>query len=320
MKSNISLAIYYETQGLINKINLIVVKMKISKSTLLLLFLLQSIIVLGQIPKEIPLFPNGIKDNPIIHEQTESFVDSLVQPGSFSNKNRVFSNISEPTYMIFPASESNNKHVATIIFPGGGFHTNWVDKEGTDLALWLSGQGITCMVVKYRTNKKDENGKFIIPMEKYFGALFNDVNSSVMTMIGLAEKFKFDKDKVGVLGFSAGGYICEQLTFKTIDGKMGWKPAFVGLIYAGENIKALEKVNDKSIIPPFFMAIARDDKKWTLKRALPFLSSVVAEVDKSELHVYSKGNHGFGLAYNEGHSVKLWKNNFFNWLLDIYNK
>lgn len=292
-----------------------------TKTTLFFFFLLQSILVLGQIPKEIPLFPDGIKENPIVHEQKETFADSLVKPGSLSQKNRVFSNISEPTYMIFPASESNNKHVATIIFPGGGFTTNWVDKEGTDLALWLSSQGITCMVVKYRTNKKDANGKFIIPMETvYFEALKKDVNASVMTMIGLADKLKFDKDKIGVLGFSAGGFISEWLTFTTVSEKMPWKPAFVGLIYAGDKLKLLENIKDKSTLPPFFMAIARNDKKWTLKRALPFLSAVIEQVDKSELHIYSKGDHGFGLAYNEGHSVELWKNSFFNWLLDIYNK
>ncbi|OYX86298.1 MAG: hypothetical protein B7Y83_01805 [Flavobacteriales bacterium 32-34-25] len=223
--------------------------------------------------------------------------------------------------MLFPAAESNNKHLATIIFPGGGFTTNWIDKEGTDLALWLSQQGITCMVVKYRTNTKDEKGNFKIPMEKvYFEALKKDVNASVMTMIGLAAKLKFDQDKIGVLGFSAGGFISEWLTFTSVTEKMPWKPAFVGLIYAGDKLKLLENIKDKSTLPPFFMAIARDDKKWTLKRALPFLSAVVEQVDKSELHIYSKGDHGFGLAYNEGHSVGLWKNSFYSWLLDIYKK
>ena len=295
--------------------------MKKTKPVLLLAFILQSLLVLAQeLPKEMPLFPNGIKDNPIAHEQKETFADSLVKAGSLSQKDRVFRNISEPTYMLFPALESNNKHVATIIFPGGGFHTNWVDKEGTDLALWLSKQGITCMVVKYRTNSKDEKGNFIVPMNTYFEAITNDVNTSVMTMMGMAGKLKFDADKIGVLGFSAGGFIVEQLTFKTVSKKMPWKPAFVGLIYAGENIKFLESIKDKSTLPPFFMAIARDDQKWTLKRALPFLSAVVEEVDKSELHIYSKGNHGFGLAYDEGHSVGMWKDSFYNWLLDIYKK
>lgn len=296
--------------------------MKKKKSGILLVFLLQSILVLAQqIPTEIPLFPNGIKDNPITHEQKETFADSLVKKGSLSQKNRVFRNISEPTYMLFPASESNNKHVATIIFPGGGFHTNWVDKEGIDLALWLSAQGITCMVVKYRTNSKDEKGKYIIPMETYFDdALKMDINTSVMTMIGLAEKLKFDKDKIGVLGFSAGGFMAEYLTFTSVSKNLPWKPAFVGLIYAGDRLKLLENIKDKSALPPFFMAIARDDKKWTLKRALPFLSAVVEQVNKSELHVYSKGDHGFGLAYDEGHSVGMWKDSFYNWLLDVYKK
>jgi acetyl esterase/lipase len=296
--------------------------MKKTQAGIILAFLLQSILVLGQqIPNEIPLFPNGIKDNPITHEQKETFADSLVKSGSLSQKDRVFRNISEPTYMLFPASEANNKHVATIIFPGGGFYTNWVDKEGTDLAIWLSQQGITCMVVKYRTNSKDENGKFKIPLETvYFEALKKDVNASVMTMIGLAGKLKFDKDKIGVLGFSAGGFISEWLTFTTVSKKMPWQPAFAGLIYAGDKLQLLENIKDKSTLPPFFMAIARNDKKWTLKRALPFLSAVVEQVDKSELHIYSKGDHGFGLGYDEGHSVGMWKDSFYNWILDIYNK
>lgn len=295
--------------------------MRTFKTKILLFLVFQTALVLGQIPNEIPLFPNGIKDNPITHEQKETFADSIVKPGSLSNKDRVFRNISEPTYMLFPANESNNKHAAVIIFPGGGFHSVWVDKEGTDLAIWLSQQGITCMVVKYRTNSKDEKGKFKIPMESvYFEALKKDVNASVMTMIGLSSKLKFDKDKIGVLGFSAGAFISEWLTFTSVSQNLPWKPAFVGLIYGGDKLKLLENVKDKSALPPFFMAIARDDKKWTLKRALPFLSAVVEQVDKSELHIYSKGDHGFGLAYDEGHSVGMWKDSFYNWLLDIYKK
>jgi len=295
--------------------------MKKINSGILLVFLLKSFLVIGQqIPNEMPLYPNGIKDNIVTHEQKEIFVDSIVKAGSLSQKDRVFRNVSEPTYMIFPADESNNKHLATIIFPGGGFHNIWVDKEGTDLALWLSKQGITCMVVKHRTNSKDEKGNYIIPMGTYFEALKNDVSASVSTMIGLAGKLKFDSDKIGILGFSSGAFICEWLTFNTVSENKPWKPAFTGLIYGGDKLKLLESIKDKSALPPFFMAIARDDKKWTLKRALPFLSAVVEQVDKSELHVYNKGDHGFGLAYDEGHSVGMWKESFYNWVLDIYKK
>ena len=50
-----------------------------------------------------------------------------------------------------------------------------------------------------------------------------------------------------------------------------------------------------------------------------YLSVIASEVDKSELHVYAKGDHGFGLAYNNGNSVELWKDGFYNWLIDIFN-
>jgi len=68
------------------------------------------------------------------------------------------------------------------------------------------------------------------------------------------------------------------------------------------------------------MAIARDDKKMPMKEIIPGLAAIVSEIDHSELHVYSKGNHGFGLGYDNGHSVSQWENSFYNWLLDIYNK
>lgn len=135
------------------------------------LVFLNSIITIGQIPEEQPLYPNGIENNPIIHGQKENYGDSLVKPESLSHENRVFSYISNPTYLIYPASDSNNKHIAVIIFPGGGLVNNWLDKEGTDLAIWLSAKGINCMVLKYRTKPKDENGKYILPMDEYTEAV-----------------------------------------------------------------------------------------------------------------------------------------------------
>jgi dienelactone hydrolase len=122
------------------------------------------------------------------------------------------------------------------------------------------------------------------------------------------------------MGFSAGGWLSGRMAFKYVDGMYDWEPAFVGLIYHGESLNELKKIRNKADLPPFFMAIARDDKKIPVKKVLPFLSMIVAEVDRSELHVYSKGDHGFGVAYNNGYSVELWKDSFYRWLLDLYDK
>lgn len=283
--------------------------------TIAILFL--SIQTFSQITKEIPLFLNGLTDNPVKHELAESTLDSLVSPLSLSKQNRVISNISVPTYSLYPAAKLTNKHIGVVIFPGGGLVNVWLDKEGTDLALWLSAKGINCMVVKYRTNKKDEKGKFLIDFNDYKGSVYQDARTSILKMQELSDSLGFDKNKVGIVGFSAGGWLSERIAFKSLEGDFDWKPAFVGLIYHGNNLKAYKSLKNKQALPPFFMAVARDDKKLPLKDVIPFLSTIALEVDKSELHIYNKGNHGFGLAYNNGISVELWKNSFYNWLLDI---
>lgn len=278
--------------------------------------------LIAQTNVETPLYSNGIENNPVNHPNPETVVDSLVSPLSLSHKNRVISNISIPTYQLFPASETNNKHIGVVLFPGGGLVNNWVDKEGTDLAIWLSEQGINCMVVKYRTNRKNEKGEMIIPMEEYKGAVYQDARTGILKMKELAESLKIDKDKIGILGFSAGGWLSERIAIKSTETKetVDWKPAFVGLIYHGNTLSNFKKIDNKAALPPVFMAIARDDKKMPMKEIIPGLAAIAAEVEHSELHIYSKGNHGFGLAYNNGHSVSQWKNSFYDWLLDIYNK
>ena len=278
--------------------------------------------LLAQTNPETPLYPNGIEKNPVSHPNPEKVVDSIINPLSLSHKNRVISNISIPTYQLFPASEANNKHIGVVIFPGGGFTTNWVDKEGTDLAIWLSGQGINCMVVKYRTNRKDEKGEMIIPMDDYKGAIFQDGRTGILKMKELSASLKIDKDKIGIIGFSAGGTLSAHIAVKSTEANepIEWKPAFVGLIYQENTVSNFKKIANVAALPPVFMAVARDDKKMPMKEFIPGLAAIVAEVNKSELHIYSKGDHGFGLAYDKGHSVSQWKDSFYSWLLDIYNK
>ena len=294
--------------------------MNIIKLSIGLFVLLNTAILIGQTTKEIPLYPNGIQNNPINFSREETYVDSSVNPKSLSQLNRVYSYISNPTYLIYPASETNNQNIGVVIYPGGGLVNNWLDKEGTDLAMWLSGKGITCMVVKYRTNQKDNNGKFIIPFDEYRAAVNLDTKTSILKLKEQSNSLRIDKEKIGIIGFSAGGWLSEGIAFESAEGIFEWEPAFVGLIYHGDNVEAIKQIKNKSDLPPFFMAVARDDKKLPMKTIIPFLSTIVSEVDKSELHIYSKGNHGFGLAYNNGYSVELWKDSFYKWLLDIYNK
>jgi acetyl esterase/lipase len=276
--------------------------------------LILTIETFGQLPQERPLYPNGIKDNPVIHPFEEMFVDSLVHPNSLTGLDRVYSYVSNPTYMIFPANSENNRKIGLVIYPGGGLKNIWLDKEGTDIALWLSEQGITCMVVKYRTNTKNSNGEWLIDFGDYKGAIYQDARTSMQIMKALADSLAFDKNKVGMMGFSAGGWLAERMVYKYYEGDYEWNPNFVALIYHGNNVKAIKNVKDKEKLPPFFMAISEDDSKLPFKEVFPYLDKVSKEVKHSELHVYPDGGHGFGLAYEENSSVSKWKYAFVKWL------
>ncbi len=272
----------------------------------------------GQLPPEKPLYPGGIKDNPVIHASEEMYVDSLVNPKSVTGLNRVYSYVSEPTYMIFPAYSAKNKNIGLVIFPGGGLKNIWLDKEGTDIALWLSEQGISCMVVKYRTNFKDAKDKWAIDFDDYKGAIYLDARTSIQIMKGLSDSLNIDKNKVGMMGFSAGGWLTERVVYKYYQENYDWKPDFVALIYHGNYVQQIKKAKEKEKLPPFFMAIAENDKKLPYKDVISYLKMVSAEVKNSELHVYPDGGHGFGLAYDETSAVSKWKTDFVNWLDRLY--
>lgn len=288
------------------------------KRLTILCILLISIKTMCQLPAEKPLYPEGIKTNPVIHPQKEMYVDSVVHPNSVTGLNRVYSYVSEPGYLLFPANNENNKKIGLVIFPGGGFKNIWLDKEGTDIATWLSAQGISCLVVKYRTNRKNVKGKWEIDLNDYLSALYQDARTSMLIMRNFADSLNFDKNKIGMMGFSAGGWLAESIVFKYYNKTCDWNPSFVALIYHGNNIKLINKVKDKEKLPPFFMAIAQNDHKMNLSKVIPYLKAVSEKVKNSELHIYPDGDHGFGLAYDENSSVSKWKNEFVNWIDRFY--
>ncbi|WP_346863410.1 dienelactone hydrolase family protein [uncultured Draconibacterium sp.] len=278
-------------------------------------------LALAQVEEE-ALYPEGITDNPIHFSSVESYVDSMVSSASLSGQNRVYSYVSEPTISIYPANEQQNKHIGLIIAPGGGLRNVWLDKEGTDIALYLSKMGISCMVLKYRVNHRLDNGKWQLDFGMYVSEAEKDAKQAVKLMRSFSDKYNFDEDKVGMIGFSAGGWLTERITVKKM-GKYGaekpqWMPDFAGFIYHGSSPKNAKNVDEINHLPPLFMAIARDDEKLPVDEIIPYLTAIVLNVEKSELHVYNKGKHGFGLAYENGNSVADWKDSFFNWMMDLY--
>lgn len=291
------------------------------KNTFIILFL--SVIAVksyAQIPEEKPLYTGEMRHDKVHHPMEESYVDSFVYENSLSGENRVYSFVSKPTYQLYPAPDSINTKIGVVICPGGGLRNIWLDKEGTDLALWLSQRGVNCLVLKYRVNRRDANGKWEIDPNTYKPAAYFDAMEALKIM-RTSEEVNVDPNKVGMIGFSAGGWLIARITTRTLEGREGTSidalPDFIGLVYWGASQKVYRKIKNPELLPPIFMAIGRDDGRLPVKEISPLLLTLAVEIPGSELHIYGKGKHGFGLAYENGHSVELWKESYLRWLKDI---
>ncbi len=237
--------------------------------------------------------------------------------------NRSISNVSDPTISVFPAPEHINTGVAVLIFPGGGYRRIAIDKEGYDVARWLNTLGITGIVVKYRTIPNDISIRGEDTDFQMRNIILSDALEAFRVSRRRAMEWKIDPNKLGVMGFSAGGHLtallCSSPENKT-DSTSGNKtvqdtePNFMVLIYPA--LGSDFKLADFNRFPPAFMITCNDDKTAPSQDSIDFFNSLINR-NKSELHVYSKGGHGFGLGIRGG-SVSGWKLNLISWLRDIH--
>ena len=196
--------------------------------------------------------------------------------------------ITDPLMVVFKPTAAVNLHVDVIISPGGGNKYLAVDLEGYEIARWLNTLGYTAYVLQYRVPNKQT------------GAL-QDIQRAVRIV-----KNGMHGDKVGVMGFSAGGNLSAramtsfmQKTYEPIDqtDSLSSRPDFSLLIYPGSlstgtDHKLIPEIAVTKDTPSTFIFVAADDQFG------PPLSLAYALRDNKipyELHVYPKGGHGYGL-------------------------
>ena len=253
-----------------------------------------------------PLYPGaipGAKDRP---DQEKSVV----------NKDgiTIVSKISRPTITVYQPAKKINKHTAIIIFPGGGYGINALSHEGHDVGKYLASKGIVAFVVKYRI----PDTTFMTNPET--GPL-QDAQQAIGWVRAHAKKYKFRKDRVGVLGFSAGGHLAATASTHYMNKLVNYKnlrPDFSVLIYPvisftdsightgsrdallGKN-PAPEKIiaysNELQVnanTPPAFMAHAKDD--WVnYKNSVLYDEALKKNHVREHLLLFEKGGHGFGM-------------------------
>jgi acetyl esterase/lipase len=277
----------------------------------------------AQLPGELPLWPNGIRDNPVKYKQEKMRTDN-VRKTSLSQLNRVFSCVSTPTYIIHKPEKGKSTGVAVVICPGGGFRDVWFDREGNDFGLWLAGKGITSLVLKYRTFNADAEG-FKMTRSEYAPHVYADARQAIYTLRSKAGELNIDVNKIGIAGYSAGGSLAltavlemneNELPGYAIFKQVSAKPDFAGLFYPGLNSELLTFAGKKESLPPVFIINGGEDKTTPADNCIELYKILSAKHVSTELHIYAKGGHGFDSGIDRGSGVSMWQDSFIAWLKD----
>lgn len=280
-----------------------------------------------QAQKIIPLWdkiPGEI--NTIDYKETAGIVDGKLQS---------VSKVTTPTLTVFLPKDVKPNQTAVIILPGGGYQHLAIDKEGFKVAEWFNSLGITAFVLKYRLPSD------LIMKDKKIGPL-QDAQEAVRYVRENAEKWNIDPNKIGVLGFSAGGHLASTIATHYDDKvyeskfKVSARPDFSLLIYPvismqndithkgsqtsllGEN-PSQELIdsfsNEKRVTvqtPPTFLIHATDDTVVLPENSINYYLALKKNGVSAELHIYEKGGHGFGLGIQD--TSKLWTRDCEEWL------
>jgi len=232
----------------------------------------------------------------------------------------VVTNVTKPTLTLFQPAPGSANGSAIVICPGGGFMALSITSEGTEVAQWLAARGVTAFVLRYRlAHSGDDATKEFVALfadrQKFEQTVANVIPLSVADGLAAvtyvrkhAPEWGISPNRVGIIGFSAGGTVAAGVGMGyTADGR----PAFVAPIYAAASrFKGRQVPADA---PPMFLAAASDDQLGLAIDTIELYGQWIAAHKSAEMHMYAKGGHGFGMR-KQGLPTDHWIDRFGEWL------
>jgi acetyl esterase/lipase len=211
----------------------------------------------------------------------------------------ILGNISDPTLTYFPAAADKATGTAVMVCPGGGYNILAANLEGTEICQWLNDIGVSAVLLKYRVPS---------PAEDRNGPPLQDAQRALGLIRSQAKGLGIRADRIGVIGFSAGGHLSANLcahgdrTYAAIDAAdaVSCRPDFAMLIYpaylvrSGQDAALAPEIVVSHDTPPTFVTMTMDDP-INVMNALTYGAALAKARVPSEVHVFPTGGHGYGL-------------------------
>jgi len=281
---------------------------------------------------KISLYPEGMIPNSIPCKSME-IKDT-------SNIVRI-SNVQVPDISVYLPSGRNARDEAVIICPGGGYKVLAYDWEGGDIAKFWNSKGIAAIVLKYRLPSS------VSQLEPHKAPLM-DAQRAMRLVRYHAREWNINPDRIGIMGFSAGGHLASSLCTHFDNGdpdnndpveRISCRPDFSMLIYpvitftkasqhkgsrktlAGEDEELMNfysselQVNENT--PPAILIHSSDDKSVPVENSILYFNALLSKNILVEMHIYPYGGHGFSLAIGKGGHLSTWTERCYDWLNNL---
>lgn len=275
----------------------------------------------------IPLYPDSIPNSKPSPDEEKTETSAKGVP--------MISKISHPTLTIFLPPKEKATGAAVIVIPGGGYHMVAIGHEGTDVAKRFNEMGVAAFVLKYRLPSD------VTMINKEIGPV-QDAQRAIQIVRGNAKEYGVDKDRLGIIGFSAGGHLASTAgthfnhAYINVGRKVNLRPDFMILVYpvisfadsichmgSRENLlgkdpspeKKMEYSNELQVTkktPPTYLVHAEDDNVVKVQNMLLFATALQKNKVPFDFYLYEKGGHGFGM--NNATSEVKWMDLVQEWM------
>jgi acetyl esterase/lipase len=221
----------------------------------------------------------------------------------------IVGNVTRPTMTVFPPKGASTG-TTVVVFPGGGYNIVALDGEGTEICDWLTGKGITCVLLKYRVPKSGPqwDGSCNCRREPTVHMALQDAQRTIRLVRQQATSLHIDPNRIGVIGFSAGGHVvadvsnASERSYAPVDDadKLSARPNFAMAIYPGHLWEGKGLVLNPTVhvtakTPPTFLVQAEDDPVDDVRHSLTYYLALKKAGAPVEMHLYTTGGHAFGL-------------------------